>query len=269
MKPLYIESVSLLLQEVSESSVALKKELEQTCGQKFRRVNHFVLLALAGVFRLPNVKRIDPMCSLYVGTSNGCSRDTLAMLEQMYRDTLLPMPFTFMGLSTNMASFHIAQNLGLSGTNLTLSNLKEPFGEALSLACMDIEMGKATSALVGCVDEGAFPLNEFKKAIYKQESDVLMEGGCWLKMVSECENPLAVIYARESFRSIEAVEAYLKKEHLTESRRVMSSGNSSYIGASEGIAYIQAIQEAHSGVIAFISRAGVSSFSLMLTRILV
>jgi len=268
MKPLYIESVSLLLQEVSESSISLKKELEETSGKKFRRVNHFVLLALASVFRLPNVKMIDPECSLYVGTSNGCSRDTLAMLEQMYRDALLPMPFTFMGLSTNMASFHIAQNLGLSGTNLTLSNLKEPFGEALSLACMDIEMGKASSALVGCVDEGARPLIEFNKAIGRLESDVLMEGGCWMKLTSGCENPRAVIYACESFKTLDAVEEYLKKENLLESYIVMRDDDSSYIGASEGVRFIQAIQEERSKVIVLISRLGTSSFSLTLTRIL-
>lgn len=269
MKPLYIESVSLFLQEVSESSTALKKEVEHTSGQKLRRVNHFILLALAGVFRLPNFKSIDPMCSLYVGTSNGCSRDTLAMLEQMYRDTLLPMPFTFMGLSTNMASFHIAQNLGLSGSNLTVSNLKEPFSQALTLACMDIEMGKATSALVGCVDEGAFPIHEFKKAIRRKEDDLLMEGGCWLKLANVCENPIAVIYARESFKSIEAVNEYLTKEHLSESRIIMRDYDSLYIGAVEGIDFVQAIKEMTSGVIVLISRLGVNSFSLTLTRKLV
>jgi hypothetical protein len=268
MKPLYIESVSLLLQEVSESSISLKKELEETSGKKFRRVNHFVLLALASVFRLPNVKTIDPECSLYVGTSNGCSRDTLAMLEQMYRDSLLPMPFTFMGLSTNMASFHIAQNLGLSGTNLTLSNITEPFGAALSLACMDIEMGKTTSALVGCVDEGAFPLNEFNKVIGQQEGAVLLEGGCWMKLASRCDNPIAVIYACESFKTLDDIEEYLKQENLLESHIVRRDDNSSYIGATEGIDFIQAIQEARSKVIVLISRLGISSFSLTLTRIL-
>ena len=57
MKPLYIEAVSLLIQEVSATSTELKKELEHTAGQKFRRINHFVLLALTAVFRLPKIGR--------------------------------------------------------------------------------------------------------------------------------------------------------------------------------------------------------------------
>ena len=268
MKPLYIEAVSLLLQEVSETSTALKKELERTSGKKFRRVNHFVLLALAGVFRLPNLSRIDPRCSLYVGTANGCVQDTLNMLEQMYRDTLLPMPFTFMGISTNMAGFHIAQNLGLSGTNLTVSSLNDPFGQALALASMDIEMEKTASALVGCVDEGVYPLDEFKQAARKNENDSLLEGGCWIKLALECANPLAVIYARESFKTLDEVDVYLKSQDLFEPLRVIKNQATDYIGSSEGIEYVRALQEQHCGVIALVSQSGRMSFTVTLTRVL-
>ena len=268
MMPLYIEAVSLLLQEVTETSSELKKELERTSGQKFRRVNHFVLLALAGVFRLPNLSQIDPMCSLYVGTANGCTRDTLNMLEQMYRDTLLPMPFTFMGTSTNMAGFHIAQNLGLTGTNLTVSNLNDPFGEALTLACMDIEMGKTNSALVGCIDEGVFPLNEFKRVTQNKSDAPLLEGGCWLKLSLACSNPLAVIIAQESFKTLDEVDVYLKSQELIEPLSVIKNQATQYIGSSGGIEYVHTLQEQHSGVIALVTQSGRMSFTVTLTRVL-
>lgn len=268
MKPLYIEAVSLLVQEVSESSLELKKELERTSGQKFRRINHFVLLALAGVFRLPNLSLIDPMCSLYVGTANGCARDTLNMLEQMYRDTLLPMPFTFMGISTNMAGFHIAQNLGLTGTNLTVSNLKDPFGQALALACMDMEMGKTNSALVGCVDEGVFPLDEFKRVTQNNTNAPLFEGGCWLKLSLACNNPLAVIIARESFKTQEAVKEYLKSQETDEGLIVIKNQSSDYIGSGSAVEYVRALQEQQSGVIALVTQTGRMCFTVTLTRVL-
>lgn len=268
MMPVYIEAVSLLLQEVNETSLELKKELERTSGQKFRRVNHFVLLALAGVFRLPNLSQIDPMCSLYVGTANGCVRDTLNMLEQMYRDTLLPMPFTFMGISTNMAGFHIAQNLGLTGTNLTVSNLNDPFGQALALACMDIEMGKTNSALVGCIDEGVFPLNEFKRVTQKKSDAPLLEGGCWLKLSFACSNPLAVIIARESFKTQEAVDGYLKSQDVNEDLRVIIDQETNYVSSGNAIGYVRALQEQHSGVIALVTQSGRMHFTVTLTRML-
>ncbi len=268
MKPLYIEAVSLLIQEVSESSIELKKELEQTAGQKFRRVNHFILLALTAVFRLPNLSMIDPMCSLYLGTSNGCARDTLNMLKQMYRDTQLPMPFTFMGISTNMAGFHIGQNLRLSGSNLTVSNLKDPFGQALALACMDIEMGKTSSALVGYVDEGVFPPDKFKQVMDKSKYDCLLEGGGWLKLSLACANPLAVIIARESFKTLAEVEEYCEQQALNEHLTVIRNRESSYVGASGGVDYMQALQEQRSGIIALVSQTGLMSFSVTLTRLL-
>lgn len=268
MKPLYIESVSLLIQEVSESSSDLKKELEYTSGQKFRRVNHFVLLALAGVFRLPNLSSIDPMCSLYVGTANGCVRDTLKMLEQMYQDTLLPMPFTFMGTSTNMAGFHIAQTLGLRGSNLTVSNLQDPFTQALVLGCMDIEMGKTASALVGCVDEGAFPLDEFKRVIQRSEDKILLEGGCWVKLTSMCEKPLAMVSAYESFTTEKAVEEYLQNVQQDEPLSILRKKRSSYIGSSIGVDYVRALQEQQNGAVALVSQSGKSCFSVIITRLL-
>lgn len=268
MKPLYIEAVSLFLQEVSESSNDLKKELEHTSGQKFRRVNHFSLLALAGIFRIPNLSTIDPMSSLYLGTANGCVRDTLKMLEQMYQDALLPMPFTFMGTSTNMAGFHIAQTLGLQGANLTLSNLKDPFSQALALASMDIMMAKSSSALVGCVDEGVFPLDAFKRAIQRNENDALVEGGCWLKLTHTCEKPLAIISAQESFTTYKEVEHFLSEEKLCEPISILREKPSSYIGSSLGIDYVRALQEQQKGTLALVSQSGKNHFLVTITRLL-
>lgn len=267
MKQLYIEAVSLLLQEVSESSTDLKKELELTSGQKFRRINHFVLLALTGIFRLPNLSIIDSKCALYVGTANGCVRDVVKMLEQMYRDTLLPMPFTFMGTSTTMAGFHIASALGLSGPNATVSNPYGSFEQALSMACRELESGKSTLALVGCVDEGVFPLDEFKKVTHN-DNEIVFEGGCWLKLSLQCENPLAMIIAFESFKTLAAVEEYCEKIRLTEHLTVIRNRQSGYVGESGGIDYVRALQEQRSGMIALVSQNGLMSFSVTLTRIL-
>jgi hypothetical protein len=267
LKPLYIEEVSLLIQEVSESSANLKKELEQTSGQKFRRVNHFVLLALAGVFRLTKLSSINPTCALYVGTLNGCVRDVVKMLEQMYRDTLLPMPFTFMGTSTGMAAFHIAQTLKLSSINVTVSNTYEPLIHALNLAHMDLEMGKTTSALVGCVDEGVFPLDEFKR-VTKNNEDVVLEGGCWLKLALECESPLAVIVDRKSFITLAEAEDYCIKQELGITLKVIKSHKTGYVGMGGGIEYVRALQEQQSGTIALIFQEGLHSFGVTLTKIL-
>lgn len=265
MKPIFIEAVSVLLQEVSESSGELKKELESSAGVKFRRVNHFTLLALGTIFRLPNVRKSEPHCGLYLATSNGSVRDTLKMLGEMYRDTLLPMPFTFMGTSSSMGGFHIAQTLGLSGINLSVSSPNDPFVQALNFACTDIENHKTDSALVGCVDEGVFPLEEFK-AVTQNSEPQMYEGGCWLKLSLRSETPMAVIYDRQSFLTWDALQHYLEKECGEESLLMVQSHPSGYVGSSIGLDFIEALQSPRDGVIALVSRLGVNSFSLVLTR---
>lgn len=292
MKPLFIESVSTLLSEVEESSSDLKKELERTSGEKFRRVNHFSLLALAGIFRLPNLQNIDSKCALYVGTKNGCVRDVVKMLKQMYSEALLPMPFTFLGTSTGMAGFHIAQTLGLRGANITVSNPNGAFEHALSMACMDMEMEKTTSALVGCIDEGGYPLDLFKKAIGYSDDGQLLEGGCWLKLTVSCENPLGMIYARDSLKTILAVKSYLSAqsfegpvtvivdeswdidekisllEALPQGTKIGEKDKESrYVGFDGGINYVRTVQEQCTGVIVLIYREGRMRFGVILTQL--
>lgn len=293
MNPLYIESVSTLLCEVEESSSHLKKELERTSGEKFRRVNHFCLLALAGIFRLPNLRNTDAECALYVGTKNGCVRDVVKMLKQMYTESLLPMPFTFLGTSTGMAGFYISQTLGLRGANITVSNPNGAFEHALSMACMDMEMKKTTSALIGCVDEGVYPLDLFKKAIGYCDDMPLLEGGCWLKLTVSCNDPLAMIYAKGSFKTFLDVQSYLSAQSFEGQVTVIAEEalsideqasllealpmgakfgerhkESRYVGFVGGIDYVRTVQEQRSGVAVLIYREGRIRFGVLLTRLL-
>jgi hypothetical protein len=121
---------------------------------------------------------------------------------------------------------------------------------------------------VGCVDEGVFPLDEFKRVTQNKSDTPLLEGGCWIKLSLACPNPLAVIIARESFKTQEAVEEYLKSQETDEGLVVIKNQSSDYIGSGSGIEYVRALQEQRSGVIALVTQNGRMHFTVSLTRVL-
>jgi len=160
------------------------------------------------------------------------------------------------------------------------------------MACMDMEMEKTTSALVGCVDEGAYPLDLFKKIIAYSDDLPLLEGGCWLKLTVSCENPLGMIYARDSFKTLPAVKSYLsaqifegqvtvivdeswgidEKNSLLESlpqgtKFSEKQKESRYVGFFLGIDYARTVQDQRMGVAVLISREGRMRFGVILTQL--
>jgi len=209
MRDVYIHSAACLAHDPVEDFADVKRELEQSSGKKFRRVNRFIVLALASAYRLPDIAHADSETSLYLGTKHGCATDSFGMLTQMYRDELIPLPFTFINTSANMAGFYVAQTLGLSGENYTFSQPWGSFEKAFSLAYRDIGSGRNEAALAGSCDEAVFPLEEARRSMKMADDETLLEGGCWMHLSSRFEGSLAKINRLGSVSSLaEAEEAY-------------------------------------------------------------
>lgn len=269
MKRVYIESVAHLVCDPSYPSSELKTELETHSGQKFRRINRYILLGLSGVYSLNDVDKIDATTSLYIGTKNGCINETVSMLGQIYRDSMLPMPFTFIASSSNMASYHIANSLGLSGGNYTFSHPNSPFEVAMETAFRDILREKTDSVLVGCIDEAAHPLEAFKKRVGMEAIDSPLEGGYWMHLTARPSNPIAEIVENRVCKSIEEV-----KQFIPLGANIIMDDSSSegekldYIGSNSGLRFTKALLLRENRPIALISRMGRRYWSLILVNTL-
>jgi hypothetical protein len=266
MRKVYIESLSRMTCNADYPTASLKKELERLSGQKFRRINRYILLGLYGVFQLDR-KGIDETSGLYIGTKNGCITETVTLLGQIYRDGLLPMPFTFIASSTNMASYHIANVLGLNGGNYTLSHRYSPFESALDMGYWDIAEGKNCSAIVGCIDEAALPLEAFKEVVEMNDVDDPLEGGYWLSLSCEPINPIAEILEAKRFKSFEEIENYLPvgmKMIRDDSHPVEK--NRDYVGSNSGLELFTSLQEGLAESIALITQIGKHQFSLLIIK---
>lgn len=206
MREVYIRSIAALAHDPEDEFSHVKQELEHRSGKKFRRINRFILLALASAYRLPDIAEVDCESSLYLGTQHGCAADSFGMLTQMYREKLIPLPFTFINTSANMAGFYIAQSLGLSGESYTFSQPWGSFEKAFSLAYRGVRSGRNRSALAGSCDEAVFPLEDSRRAMGVGDDEPLLEGGCWMHLTSEPLGAWAKIRRVYSVSSLQEIE---------------------------------------------------------------
>ena len=92
------------------------------------------------------------------------------------------MPLEFLNVPNNMAGFYVAQGLGLQSANLTIAHRAFPFETALDIAIFRLaSSGKKNSrALVGGVEECAYPLDQHRQRMQLAMDTPLAEGSSWL-----------------------------------------------------------------------------------------
>lgn len=266
MRKVYIQSVSCATYSPDYPTSSLKSELERLSGQKFRRINRYILLGLCGVFHLDS-KGMNSSSALYIGTKNGCIVETVTFLGQIYQDALLPMPFTFIASSANMASYYIANALGLKGGNYTLSHKYIPFECALDKAYWDIAEDKNDSAIVGCIDEAALPLDSFKEAVGMSDVEELLEGGYWLSLSAKAINPIAEIVDVKRFKTFDQVKAYLPNGvKIIRDDSYVEKQKWGYIGSNSGLLFVTALQSGCGERMALVTQLGKHQFLLLMVK---
>lgn len=153
-----------------------------TGGQRFRRINRFIQLALIGAHECRNADGTDWAISqpIVIATGQGNIADTTQMLESVVGRGQPPMPFQFINLAGNMAGFYLAQSLGGEAANTTVSQLDFPAEAALQIAVE--EYRRHGSALLGAVDELAWPLDAHRRRLGAAPGQAIGEGSHWLRL---------------------------------------------------------------------------------------
>lgn len=206
-----------------------------TGGQRFRRINRFIQLALIGAHECRNADDADWAASqpIVIATGQGNIADTTQMLESVVGSGQPPMPFQFINLAGNMAGFYLAQSLGVEAANTTVSQLDFPAEAALQVAVE--EYRRHGSALLGAVDELAWPLDAHRRRLGAAPGQSVGEGSHWLRVgpgrpLGWLEPP---VYCRD------AVEAQACLERLAPDRVVQTPD------PADGIALHDTLAAAH------------------------
>lgn len=173
-------SVSAFAEQASEPPFDIKSLLRAEGGPRLRRSNRITELALLGALRCAQGMTLPEGCGLYLGSDQGSVGDTTSLLRQIVRDGLEPMPFDFINVSSNMAGYAVAQALGLPGSNCAVARNGGALDSALELALLELAAGTVPMALVGVVEECAWPLAEHRVRLGVGDDTALLEQSDWL-----------------------------------------------------------------------------------------
>lgn len=175
----------------------LKPLVEESVGQKVRRINQFIQLALIGAGRAAT--GLSELDGVYYASGCGDVEVTVDLMDGIYRHGLTPKPLSFVNSVSNAASYYVSKCLGLHGPSHFVTSRYCAFECALYMAALDIEMDRVNGALVGAVDIVLPPLEQHCERIGMQDVAPVAEASHWLHL---CKNPgdLPVVAELESLQ---------------------------------------------------------------------
>lgn len=168
----------------------LKSELKTLSGKFYRRIDHFIQLAIIGAHKAAAESELSSQTAIYMTSGQGDIMVFDRVRRQRYFQKMLSKPADFINLSSNSAGFYVAGHLGLKGKNLFLAHHHFPVQMTMLLAQNDIKLKREKAILVGGVDEW-IPKSELaKKLLGVNENTVLGEGSNWLLINGEIEGAI-------------------------------------------------------------------------------
>ncbi|WP_455206086.1 hypothetical protein [Kaarinaea lacus] len=204
----YIYSASANVWPLEDQQPELKAVVKDLWGKSYRRINHFIELALVGAKRCADQvsDSIPADTGVFLCSGQGNVERVAAVTEQIFRQHEAPMPFDFMNITNNMAGFYIAQGLGLHSSNMTVAHRQFPFEIALDLAALHMaQTNLPAKALVGAVDQCAFPLSHHRQRLGLEANTPLAEGSHWFLIGTHSSNAVAECCLNAFFSSKEAL----------------------------------------------------------------
>ena len=169
----------------------LKRELKALSGKTYRRIDHFIQLAIIGAHKAAAGLDLAPQTAIYMTSGQGDIMVFDRVRQQRYFQKMLSKPVDFVNLSSNAAGFYVASHLGLKGKNLFLLHHHFPVQMTLLAAQNELNLGRQEAVLVGGVDEWIPKPELAKKLLGVDETTVLGEGSNWLLLKAKAEATLA------------------------------------------------------------------------------
>lgn len=207
----------------------LKPLLHTLWNKRFRRINHFIELALIGAKTCidKSLLPIPSDCDVYLASEHGNVADVAKITETLFKQQEPPMPLDFLNVPNNMAGFYLAQSLGLNSSNLTVAHRAFAFETALDLAMFNIATsGKSDQcALVGNVEECAYPLTQHRQRLGLIDGTPLTEVSNWLYIGSNSREARASCKWVKFFSDLPSLQLFLQDAGLPTTTYLTGTGN--------------------------------------------
>lgn len=179
---MYIYAIFSHNKIISDKVSDKKKELTTT----FNRTDNFINLALFGAQKCVGDLVLPSQSVVYLASRNGNLNTTWKVLNAIFREKKLPMPFHFLNSVNAAKLFYIAKSFCIEGKTLYVDR----FESAVPQAYVDVKNNK--TVLLGVVSE----VFEDLKVHHEIFGDVAIEEESrWILLANEFEGaePLAKI----------------------------------------------------------------------------
>lgn len=241
----YIYGAAARAWPVDKGPPDIKRQLQTAWNKRFRRVNHFIELALIGAKSCLDSSRvaIGNDCAIYLASEQGNVADVARITETLFKRRESPMPLEFLNVTNNMAGFYLAQTLGLRSSNWTIAHRTFPFETALDIAMFNIAIAYKTNprALVGGVEECAYPLEQHRRRMGLAADAPMAEGSSWLYIGGDAQGALARCAWVKFFPDPPSLLTYLEDQCLPSST-YLAGGYGMDESRLEGLASVLSIE---------------------------
>jgi hypothetical protein len=210
-RPLKIAAAATVLLPADETPTPLRERLRAVLPEPQRRVSRVIELALLGAHQCMRGQQPEAHCPLYVAVTHGCVADAVTLVTAVSRGSL-PMPVGFINLSSNMPGFYVASTLGVHGSNQSVAADDFAFEASLELAGLGRE--HRAQALIGAIEECAWPLPEHRARLRLAPERLLTEASHWLYVDQDVARPLATVQWVRRYADATAARDALVRERL-------------------------------------------------------
>jgi hypothetical protein len=163
--------------------------VQNVLGQPMRRAGRYIKMVCSGAAaclkKVPRGLMPSKRTGIFLATGLGNGDEILPFITQVFlHDGGFPRPNQFANSVSNAAAFFLAQQCGIKGLILTLSEEELSFESALWLAQSYLESNEIDLALVGGCDVYTPTIDEYRDRMNVRESNAralpIGEGSSWL-----------------------------------------------------------------------------------------
>ncbi len=204
---IYIKAASSYSSKVR---VDTKELLKSIGGKAFRRTDRFTQLALIGAHKLFQSSEIDPKSVLYLASSDASLALFNTIRDQKFIYNQPPRPVDFINMLSGSAAFYVAKYLNLSAKCISLTHYSFPAQMALILASTELESKRASSVVLGGVDELMEPEELYQKLAGINKSIKLFEGSNYLLLSTNKADAVGSIHTYAKIQTFDDVAELLR-----------------------------------------------------------
>jgi len=205
---MYIHKKYSLNNEIQDIKV-YKTALKEITKLNLRRSSKLNILAILGALSCVDKSTLSDTTGIYICSEYGSIVSVKKVLEELSNDSII-MPFDFLNINTNNASFYVSQALESHGKNMVLTSDNLSFEKGLELALFDLEIDELQDVLIGKVDESLCSIKDYNKYISNLQNLPSNDYSGWLYINETKENALCKIESVESFSSITELNKKIK-----------------------------------------------------------